>query len=561
MELRLRHFILIFLFVSALSGHVTAESENGTKQKVTAPLRNSGSNIIDGSGKEYAFTSDGVTNGNGDLRGGNNRVSVSTVAFFTLAMAAATGLGAVPFFFVDLDPQWSGICNGMAGGVMLAASFDLIQEGQDHGSGSWVVFGILAGGIFISLCKKFLDHYGEVSMLDIKGADAAKAVLVVGIMTLHSFGEGAGVGVSFAGSKGLSQGVLVTLAIAVHNIPEGLAVSMVLASKGVSPHKAMLWSIITSLPQPIVAVPSFVCADAFNKFLPFATGFAAGCMIWMVMAEVLPDGFKEASPSHVASAATLSVAFMEGLSTVFQNFGHNYNSEDASGFFISLLFGLGPLLGGVSLVAFALTFRLQHALLTGVASGIAFVLGAWRPLQLVLQSKMEFLSLISLLVTGFAFAHFFLCCLAIALHALAEGLALGVAAPKAYGFGRHMVLPVSLHGLPRGAAVASCIFGATDSWHGALLAAALIGFVGPSSAIGAILAGIDYSGLDHIMMLACGALLPCFWSIVKRAVSLDKQKGVAGLVMGVLFASVCLTFTKLVCLHTPYCNSAPEAVR
>nr|GMD59546.1 putative zinc transporter At3g08650 [Ipomoea batatas]GMD65308.1 putative zinc transporter At3g08650 [Ipomoea batatas] len=595
MEQRLQHFILIFLFVSVLSGHVTADPENGTKQKVTAPLRNSGSNIIDGSGKEYAFTSDGVTNGNGDLRGGNNRVSVSTVAFFTLAMAAATGLGAVPFFFVDLDPQWSGICNGMAGGVMLAASFDLIQEGQDHGSGSWVVFGILAGGIFISLCKKFLDHYGEVSMLDIKGADAAKAVLVVGIMTLHSFGEGAGVGVSFAGSKGLSQGVLVTLAIAVHNIPEGLAVSMVLASKGVSPHKAMLWSIITSLPQPIVAVPSFVCADAFNKFLPFATGFAAGCMIWMVMAEVLPDGFKEASPSHVASAATLSVAFMEGLSTVFQNFGHNYNSEDASGFFISLLFGLGPLLGGVSLVAFALTFRLQHALLTGVASGIAFVLGAWRPLQLVLQSKMEFLSLISLLVTGFAFAHFctssvsklgsrkrtaansltsvtgfpmssltlqsVLCCLAIALHALAEGLALGVAAPKAYGFGRHMVLPVSLHGLPRGAAVASCIFGATDSWHGALLAAALIGFVGPSSAIGAILAGIDYSGLDHIMMLACGALLPCFWSIVKRAVSLDKQKGVAGLIMGVLFASVCLTFTKLVCLHTPYCNSAPEAVR
>lgn len=46
------------------------------------------------------------------------------------------------------------------------------------------------------------------------------------------------------------------------------------------------------LMQPLVAVPSYICADAFNKFLPFATGFAAGCMIWMVMAEVLPDGFK-----------------------------------------------------------------------------------------------------------------------------------------------------------------------------------------------------------------------------------------------------------------------------
>lgn len=86
-------------------------------------------------------------------------------------------------------------------------------------------------------------------MLDIKGADATKVVLVIGIMTLHSFGEGSGVGVSFAGSKGFSQGLLVTLAIAVHNIPEGLAVSMVLASRGVSPQNAMLWSIITSLPQ------------------------------------------------------------------------------------------------------------------------------------------------------------------------------------------------------------------------------------------------------------------------------------------------------------------------
>ncbi|KAF9620122.1 hypothetical protein IFM89_010772 [Coptis chinensis] len=123
--------------------------------------------------------------------------------------------------------QWNG-CSG----VMLAASFDLVQEGQDHGSGNWVVIGILAGGAFIWLCKKtldnllrgknplegflssggaqsriilmFLEQYGEVSMLDIKGADANKVILVIGIMTFHSFGEGSGVGVSFVGSKGFS---------------------------------------------------------------------------------------------------------------------------------------------------------------------------------------------------------------------------------------------------------------------------------------------------------------------------------------------------------------------
>ncbi|KAE8718580.1 putative zinc transporter [Hibiscus syriacus] len=565
-----RKDLLLFLFIAlSFLECITADDLNVISKIIRAPHKNLGDTVIDGTGTEKIIGSEDAEKAMSDWKGSytNGRVSVSTVMLFTLAMAAATGLGAVPFFFFELDPQWAGICNGMAAGVMLAASFDLIQEGQEHGAGSWVVIGILAGGIFILLCKKVLEQYGEVSMLDIKGADATKVVLVIGIMTLHSFGEGSGVGVSFAGSKGFTQGLLVTLAIAVHNIPEGLAVSMVLASRGVSPQNAMLWSVITSLPQPIVAVPSFICADAFNK---------------------------EASPTPVASAATLSVAFMQALSTLFQNFSHDYSSEDASGFFVSLLFGLGPLLGGLVLVAFAVAFCLQHALLMGAASGIAFILGAWRPLQLLVLSKMGLFPLLSLLAVGAAFVHVsstrilkivcnkrsshdlplvtgfpvsvltlqsFLACGTVAFHALAEGLALGVAAPKAYGLGRHMVLPVSLHGLPRGAAVASCIFGATQSWHGSLAAAALIGFVGPVSAIGAILAGIDYSGLDYVMVLACGGLIPCFARILERAYRLDMQKSSCGLAIGIGFATLCLTCTKLVCLHTPYCDSAPEAVR
>ncbi|KAF3504156.1 hypothetical protein F2Q69_00039773 [Brassica cretica] len=81
-------------------------------------------------------------------------------------------------------------------------------------------------------------------------------------------------------------------------------------------------------------------------------------------------------------------------------------SEDASGFFVSLLFRLGPLLGGVFLVASTLTFRLQHALLMGVASGIAFVLGLWPPLQLLLSAKMRFIPLVSLLAIGAVLSHF-----------------------------------------------------------------------------------------------------------------------------------------------------------
>lgn len=152
---RLWQALLLVLLIELSSHIVTAERERETTSRlVTAPHRNAGAGVIDGSGTEH-FNSDKSEDGEQNIR-----VSVSTVALCTLAMAAATGLGAIPFFFFELDPQWAGICNGVAAGVMLAASFDLIQEGQGHGSGSWVVSGILSGGVFIWFCKKvlFFEH-------------------------------------------------------------------------------------------------------------------------------------------------------------------------------------------------------------------------------------------------------------------------------------------------------------------------------------------------------------------------------------------------------------------
>lgn len=147
---------LLFLLLSFLMNS-NAELDHQVSHKViAAPHKDVGTNVIDGTGVENAFNFENGNSVVGSRKGGSNKVSVSTVALFTLAMAAATGLGAVPFFFVELDPQWAGLCNGMAAGVMLAASFDLIQEGQEFGAGNWVVTGILAGGIFIWLCKKVM---------------------------------------------------------------------------------------------------------------------------------------------------------------------------------------------------------------------------------------------------------------------------------------------------------------------------------------------------------------------------------------------------------------------
>jgi zinc transporter ZupT len=78
--------------------------------------------------------------------------------------------------------------------------------------------------------------------------------------------------------------------------------------------RAGLWSIFTSLPQPLMAVPAFLFVSLFKTFLPVGLGLAAGAMIWMVFAELLPDAFEDASPQAAAIAATAAVAAM----TAFQ---------------------------------------------------------------------------------------------------------------------------------------------------------------------------------------------------------------------------------------------------
>jgi zinc transporter ZupT len=146
-------------------------------------------------------------------------------------------------------------------------------------------------------------HIGNIT-----GADARKAFLIVGVMTLHSFSEGVGVGVSFGGGQALGE--LITAAIAIHNIPEGLAISLVLIPRGTSVIRAAWWSIFSSLPQPLMAVPAYLFVSAFQPILPIGLGFAAGAMLWMVFSELIPDALKDASHNAVAIATTLSITAM-----------------------------------------------------------------------------------------------------------------------------------------------------------------------------------------------------------------------------------------------------------
>ena len=123
---------------------------------------------------------------------------------FGLAMltAVATGAGALPFLFVkDMSRTWLGISNALASGLMLAASFGLAYEGAEFGL--WrTVFGVLLGLGFVVFTRAQIQHReSPVSFAQMQSFDARKALLIVGVMTLHSFTEGVGVGVSFGAGR------------------------------------------------------------------------------------------------------------------------------------------------------------------------------------------------------------------------------------------------------------------------------------------------------------------------------------------------------------------------
>lgn len=229
------------------------------------------------------------------------------VFLYGLLTAIATGLGALPFAFVrSVSPRAVAYSNAIAAGLMLGASFGLVAEGSERGSVQTFV-GTLLGIGFILLTQRWLgDREFEVGRL--RGAGARKMLLVVVVMTVHSFAEGVAIGASFAG--GLALATIITAAIAVHNVPEGLAISAVLRPQGASIAACAGWSIFSSLPQPLMAVPAFLFVDTFRPTLPYGVGFAAGAMVFMVFVELLPEAFENARRPAVGLLATSALIAM-----------------------------------------------------------------------------------------------------------------------------------------------------------------------------------------------------------------------------------------------------------
>ena len=241
--------------------------------------------------------------------------------FTGLISALATGLGAIPVHFVQSRSKIvQAFSCSVAAGMMISASvFSLAQEGIALKSKMpfapyVVILGLLLGAAFFRFTEKnfsdpnIYNHY-------LKDGLTRRGLLIFIAMFIHSIPEGIAIGVAFA-TGNFNFGLIMATAIAVHNIPEGIAVSLPLKADGVSTKKCAILSILTSIPQPIMALPSALLTKIFEPLLPIGLGFAGGAMIYLVFSELIPDALENGGKSLTGWGVMVGLSGMLLLTTL-----------------------------------------------------------------------------------------------------------------------------------------------------------------------------------------------------------------------------------------------------
>jgi ZIP family zinc transporter len=233
-----------------------------------------------------------------------------------IATALATGLGAVPVFFLghraeELRPAlW-----GFAAGTMAVVSIvGLLLPALDEGSLADAALGLGIGVAFMLGARRYLD----VHPVTLAGRDRERvrsSVLVFAVLFVHSFPEGLAMGTAFA-STTAGLGLYVIVAIALQNIPEGTSVAIPMDGAGFNRLEQFWAAVGTSAPQPVAAVVAYVLVEQVQALLPISFAFAAGAMLSLVVLELLPQALSRSRWRVGAAGASVGALFMIAFSAV-----------------------------------------------------------------------------------------------------------------------------------------------------------------------------------------------------------------------------------------------------
>ncbi len=218
------------------------------------------------------------------------------VLLTALGVGGATIIGAlIGFIFKGISHRFSDIVLSFAAGVMLAAAvLGLIVPSLEYGGKYGIiktVVGIFAGAVCLNLIDKLVPHLHRIAGSEIephKNTQLSKVLLFVTAIAIHNLPEGIAAGVGF-GSGDNSRALIIAGGIALQNIPEGMVIIAPMLSAGVKPQRTFLLAMLTGVVEVIGTLIGFFAVSVASAILPYALAFAGGTMLYVISDEMIPE--------------------------------------------------------------------------------------------------------------------------------------------------------------------------------------------------------------------------------------------------------------------------------
>jgi len=222
------------------------------------------------------------------------------VLLTALGVGGATVIGAViGFLFKKISHTFSDIVLAFAAGVMLAAAvLGLILPSAEYGMedmGAWglliTVAGIFAGALCLNLIDKLVPHLHKLAGVEDeshKNANLSRVLLFVTAIAIHNLPEGIAAGVGF-GAGDTSQALIIAGGIALQNIPEGMVIIGPMLAAGVKPGRTFALAMMTGLVEVVGTLLGYFAVSIASAILPFALAFAGGTMLYVISDEMIPE--------------------------------------------------------------------------------------------------------------------------------------------------------------------------------------------------------------------------------------------------------------------------------
>ena len=242
------------------------------------------------------------------------------VLLTALGVGGATVIGAlIGFIFKNISHKFSDIVLSFAAGVMLSAAvLGLIIPSVEYGGKFGIlitVAGIFAGAFALSLIDKLVPHLHKLAGDDIEGhrsTSLGKVLLFVSAIAIHNLPEGIAAGVGF-GSGDTAGALIIAGGIALQNIPEGMVIIGPMLAAGVKPKRTFVIAMMTGLVEVVGTLIGYFAVSLASFILPFALAFAGGTMLYVISVEMLPETHAHGSERGATYALLVGFCLMLGV--------------------------------------------------------------------------------------------------------------------------------------------------------------------------------------------------------------------------------------------------------